>query len=133
MSLVQLAKKKKTKLGAVTTLGRSRDNTLCILEGSASRFHAKIWLDNNIPCTSHMSTDVANDTTDIKDLDSAAGTFVNDKKIQVTPLKPGDVITIGETAKYEFCVKDHKKIFCLKENSHSNKRPEYPTSSSSLV
>eukprot|EP01127_Copromyxa_protea_P015267 TRINITY_DN436_c0_g1_i1.p1 TRINITY_DN436_c0_g1~~TRINITY_DN436_c0_g1_i1.p1 ORF type:complete len:792 (+),score=115.46 TRINITY_DN436_c0_g1_i1:55-2430(+) len=98
MSLVPVPKKKKIKLPAVATMGRSRDNTVPVMEGSVSRFHAKIWVENNVPL--------------IKDLDSAAGTMVNNKKvIAATPLKPGDIITIGEMTKFEFCIKDSKKIF----------------------
>jgi len=67
----------------VTTIGRSSMNDLPIADKMLSRQHARIVRDNNGGLS-------------VEDLGSRNGTFVNgDRLVTLTPLKPGDRITVG--------------------------------------
>jgi pSer/pThr/pTyr-binding forkhead associated (FHA) protein len=70
-----------TLTGTELTIGRSREADIVVNEGKVSRLHASIIL---------WGGDYV-----IKDLGSRNGTMVNDKKIEVAVLKPGDRVTIG--------------------------------------
>jgi type II secretory ATPase GspE/PulE/Tfp pilus assembly ATPase PilB-like protein len=70
------------------TIGRGPDNTISIIDERASRLHCAI------------EQDVAGSWL-VKDLGSRNGTKLNDVKIDLSPLKPGDVIKIGS---HEFLI-----------------------------
>ena len=63
------------------SIGRSRDNTLSLRGMGISRKHATIYLVDN-----HIF---------VRDLGSKNGTYVNQKAISETEIKPGDVVEIG--------------------------------------
>src|SRR5207237_1711577 len=65
-----------------TTIGRVEDNTFQIPEPSVSSHHCEVLLKGN---------DVL-----IKDLNSTNGTFINSEKITEAPLKPGQVLRLGQ-------------------------------------
>jgi len=65
-----------------TTIGRVEDNTFQIPEPSVSSHHCEVLLKGN---------DVL-----IKDLNSTNGTFINGEKITEAPLKPGQVLRLGQ-------------------------------------
>jgi pSer/pThr/pTyr-binding forkhead associated (FHA) protein/subtilisin family serine protease len=71
---------------AGTALGRSRDNDIYLDDRLASRWHARI--------------DVQQGAFVISDLGSANGTFVNGQRIQRQPLRNGDEIRIGDSRLY---------------------------------
>lgn len=64
------------------TIGRSRENTLVLSDGSVSAHHAII-------------TTLFN-ASFIDDLGSTNGTFVNGKRIMKHTLHDGDTVTVGE-------------------------------------
>ena len=64
-------------------IGRSRDNQVQLTDLRVSRLHARIRY--------------AQGAWFIQDQNSAAGTWVNRKRITATRLNPGDQITIGDT------------------------------------
>ena len=66
-----------------TSVGRSRDNTIRLVDERASRHHARI--------------DLQQGAFVIRDLESANGTFVNGQRIQRHKLRSGDEIRIGDT------------------------------------
>jgi pSer/pThr/pTyr-binding forkhead associated (FHA) protein len=68
------------------TLGRSRDNDVYLSDRLASRWHARI--------------DVQQGAFVISDLGSANGTFVNGQRIQRQVLRNGDEIRIGDSRLY---------------------------------
>ncbi|CEO94303.1 hypothetical protein PBRA_000088, partial [Plasmodiophora brassicae] len=75
--------KLRAKDGSIT-IGRSSANGICLVDDqNVSRNHARI----NI----HRSS------CEIVDLGSTAGTFVNGVRVDLSPIKPGDVIRIGNT------------------------------------
>jgi pSer/pThr/pTyr-binding forkhead associated (FHA) protein len=65
------------------TMGRSKDATVTLDDNSCSRIHCAIryWDDDFI----------------VKDMHSRNGTFLNNEKITVSTLSPGDVLKIGAT------------------------------------
>jgi pSer/pThr/pTyr-binding forkhead associated (FHA) protein len=65
-----------------TTIGRLEDNTFPILEASVSSHHCEILLKGN---------DVI-----VKDLNSTNGTFINGDRITESPLKPGQILRLGQ-------------------------------------
>jgi pSer/pThr/pTyr-binding forkhead associated (FHA) protein len=65
-----------------TTVGRVEDNTFQIAEASVSSHHCEILL---------QGTDVV-----VHDLNSTNGTFINGEKITDSPLKPGQVLRLGQ-------------------------------------
>ena len=68
----------------IVTVGRSNENDLVLADRSVSRWHAKIHING--------------DNISIEDLNSANGVVVNFKRIkEITPIKQGDEIVIGET------------------------------------
>ena len=74
----------------VTTIGSMKGNTIVIQDGSVSRRHAAIKIDQ-------MRYEVA-------DMNSTNGVLVNGARIHKVFLKDGDSITIGSTV-VEFCLK----------------------------
>ena len=64
-----------------TTIGRLDDNTFQIAEPSVSSHHCEVLL---------KGSDVV-----IKDLNSTNGTFINGEKISEAPLKPGQLLRLG--------------------------------------
>ena len=65
-----------------TTIGRVEDNTFQIAEPSVSSHHCEILL---------KGSDVI-----VKDLNSTNGTFINGEKIAEAPLKPGQILRLGQ-------------------------------------
>jgi pSer/pThr/pTyr-binding forkhead associated (FHA) protein len=65
-----------------TTIGRVEDNTFQIAEPSVSSHHCEVLLKGN---------DVI-----VKDLNSTNGTFINGEKITEAPLKPGQILRLGQ-------------------------------------
>src|SRR5215470_14806812 len=65
-----------------TTVGRVEDNTFQIAEPSVSSHHCEVLLRGN---------DVI-----IKDLNSTNGTFINGEKISESPIKPGQILRLGQ-------------------------------------
>ena len=69
----------------ISTMGRSMQNDICILDTESSRYHCKIA--NN------------SGTLTLEDLNSTNGISVNNKSVAgVIELTPGDLIKIGNTA-----------------------------------
>ncbi len=62
-------------------LGRAQDNDIVIEDSLVSRHHAKIFIEHH--------------SVVIEDLDTANGTFVNQKRIERHILSSGDIIQIG--------------------------------------
>jgi pSer/pThr/pTyr-binding forkhead associated (FHA) protein len=65
-----------------TTIGRLEDNTFQIPEPSVSSHHCEVLLNGS--------------NVVIKDLNSTNGTFINGDKISESPLKPGQVLRLGQ-------------------------------------
>jgi len=65
-----------------TTIGRVEDNTFQIAEPSVSSHHCEVFLRGN---------DVI-----IKDLNSTNGTFINGEKVSESPIKPGQILRLGQ-------------------------------------
>lgn len=65
-----------------TTIGRVEDNTFQIAEPSISSHHCEVLLRGN---------DVV-----IKDLNSTNGTFINGEKVTESPIKPGQILRLGQ-------------------------------------
>jgi serine/threonine-protein kinase len=63
------------------TVGRDRSCGVILAHPAVSRRHAKITRDG--------------ETFFVEDLQSANGTYVNDRKVDRSPLKPGDVVRFG--------------------------------------
>jgi len=70
------------RLGRQASIGRVRDNDICIPTPSISRKHAVIAL--------------TADGYVITDLESGNGTFVNDERVQMRKLKDGDQVRLGD-------------------------------------
>src|SRR5882757_1204629 len=64
-----------------TTIGRLEDNSFQIAEPSVSSHHCEVLV---------KGADVV-----IKDLNSTNGTFINGEKISEAPLKPGQLLRLG--------------------------------------
>jgi len=65
-----------------TTVGRVEDNVFQIPEPSVSSHHCEVMLRGN---------DIV-----VKDLDSTNGTFINGQKVSEGPLKPGQILRLGQ-------------------------------------
>jgi len=65
-----------------TTVGRVEDNSFQIAEPSVSSHHAELLLRGN---------DVI-----VRDLNSTNGTFINGEKIAESPIKPGQILRLGQ-------------------------------------
>lgn len=65
-----------------TTIGRVEDNAFQIAEQSVSSHHCEILL---------KGTDVL-----VKDLNSTNGTYINGEKVSEKPLKPGQILRLGQ-------------------------------------
>lgn len=62
-----------------------------------------IWIEDNAISRKHFRiTKGANKDCLIEDLNSTNGTFVNNRRVQVSPLKPGDKIQISTTTIIQF-------------------------------
>jgi pSer/pThr/pTyr-binding forkhead associated (FHA) protein len=65
-----------------TTIGRADDNVFPITEPSVSGHHCEVIV---------RGKDVV-----VKDLNSTNGTFIDDNKITESPLKPGQILRLGQ-------------------------------------
>src|SRR5512133_2085206 len=65
-----------------TTIGRVEDNVFQIAEPSVSSHHCEVLLHGN--------------EVVVKDLNSTNGTFVNGQKVSDSPLKPGQILRLGQ-------------------------------------
>jgi predicted component of type VI protein secretion system len=65
-----------------TTIGRLDDNSFQIQEQSISSHHCEVLLKGN---------DVV-----VKDLNSTNGTYINGEKVSEKPLKPGQILRLGQ-------------------------------------
>ena len=65
-----------------TTIGRVEDNTFQIAEPSVSSHHCEVLL---------RGSEVV-----VKDLDSTNGTFINGEKVTESPLRPGQILRLGQ-------------------------------------
>lgn len=65
-----------------TTIGRLEDNSFPIVEGSVSSHHCEILLRGN--------------EIVVKDLNSTNGTFISGERITESPLKPGQILRLGQ-------------------------------------
>jgi len=65
-----------------TTIGRVEDNTFQIAEPSVSSHHCEVLL---------RGSEVV-----VKDLNSTNGTFINGEKITEGPIKPGQILRLGQ-------------------------------------
>src|SRR3974390_2980881 len=68
--------------GEKTTIGRVEDNIFQVAEPSVSSHHCEILLQGN---------DVI-----VRDLNSTNGTFINGEKVSESPLKPGQILRLGQ-------------------------------------
>ncbi|HRJ49609.1 MAG: Flp pilus assembly complex ATPase component TadA [Phycisphaeraceae bacterium] len=84
-----------TRIGRdAVSIGRGLENTICLRDDRASRAHCVIEPDGRGGYV-------------VRDLNSRNGTKVNDRKISVAPLRPGDVLRIGS---HEFLVEPDESI-----------------------
>src|SRR6266700_8112480 len=65
-----------------TTIGRVEDNTFQIPEPSVSSHHCEVLL---------KGSDVV-----VHDLNSTNGTFINGEKVTESPIKPGQILRLGQ-------------------------------------
>ncbi len=65
-----------------TTIGRVEDNVFQIPEPSVSSHHCEVLLQGN---------DIV-----VKDLNSTNGTYINGQKVTEGPLKPGQILRLGQ-------------------------------------
>ena len=65
-----------------TTIGRVEDNTFSITDPSVSSHHCEVLL---------RGTEVV-----VRDLNSTNGSFINGEKITEAPLKPGQILRLGQ-------------------------------------
>jgi two-component system, cell cycle response regulator len=68
---------------AVLTIGRGRDNDICVNHRSVSRNHVEVHVDER--------------GAQLRDLRSTNGTFVNDQQVSTVFLRDGDRIKVGRT------------------------------------
>jgi FHA domain len=71
----------------IMTIGRTRENDICIASNAVSRDHARLLLSSR--------------SVTIVDMDSANGCFVNDERVRKHKLRDGDVVRIGDRS-YRF-------------------------------
>jgi serine/threonine protein kinase len=69
--------------GTPLLVGRSKDTQTKLNDPSASRVHCQVHFEG--------------DQVVVQDRQSAAGTWVNGKRVTQQPLRPGDVIRVGDT------------------------------------
>lgn len=82
-----------------TTIGRVEDNVFQIAEPSVSSHHCEVLVRGN---------DIL-----VKDLNSTNGTFVNGEKVTEGPLKPGQILRLGQVEmrlETETPAAPHKKL-----------------------
>src|SRR5437667_154152 len=65
-----------------TTIGRVEDNTFQISEPSVSSHHCEVMVRGN--------------EVIVKDLNSTNGTYINGEKITESPIKPGQILRLGQ-------------------------------------
>ena len=94
--LINLESKRDYRVDTVPwRIGRSRINSLSIDDHSVSRVHAEINIDD--AAKFHLS-----------DLESLNGVYVNEKKVEISPLTDGDIIDIGDV-RFRFEVQPKSK------------------------
>lgn len=93
------------------TIGRAKDNVICIDDVMLSRYHCVIERAKPRAENGNLGIDEVNPSdvpsVHIKDLGSRNGTKVNGQKISDAPLKPGDVVKIGN---YGFMVEAEETL-----------------------
>ncbi|HZR20850.1 MAG TPA: FHA domain-containing protein [Verrucomicrobiae bacterium] len=65
-----------------TSIGRVEDNAFQIAEPSVSSHHCEVFLRGN--------------EVIVKDLNSTNGTFINGEKVTESPVKPGQILRLGQ-------------------------------------
>ena len=78
--------------GEEATIGRGKGNTICLEDGNCSRFHCSV--------DSHL------DRYRVSDCGSFNGTYLNNTKVDVAFLSPGDKIQVGGTIIYFVLTED---------------------------
>ncbi|MGH7863468.1 MAG: FHA domain-containing protein [Candidatus Binataceae bacterium] len=68
--------------GGATSMGRALDNDVVVSDGSVSRHHASVEAENG--------------KFVIRDLNSQNGTFVQDQRVNESPLQEGDSVRLGD-------------------------------------
>ncbi len=86
-----------------STLGRAPDSTVVLQDPLASSRHAYVVRHEGKWC--------------IRDLGSTNGTFVNDQRVELTDLAPGDRVRIGSTV-FEFVVEPEVVVPRVKLDDH---------------
>ena len=97
------------------TMGRGPNNVIVLVDPKASRRHCVI--------------EKSDEGIIIRDLGSRNGTTVNGSKIEVSPLKEGDIIGVGDTLIYFGKKKEvpkEKAEFCLFVVSGEHEGKEFP-------
>jgi general secretion pathway protein E len=82
------------------TIGRSPENVICLEDGLLSRFHCVIEPAPERPVNGEFGVDETGAPVDaptfhLRDLGSRNGTKLNGQKVNDAPLRPGDIIKLG--------------------------------------
>ncbi|RKY19067.1 MAG: hypothetical protein DRP63_01180 [Planctomycetota bacterium] len=101
--------------GFPITMGRGANNVIVLIDPKASRRHCVI--------------EKSDEGIIIRDLGSRNGTTVNGSRIEVSPLKEGDIIGVGDTLIYfgrKKEVREEKAEFCLYVVRGEHEGKEFP-------
>lgn len=86
-------------------IGRASGNDLRVESSGISRYHARLSIDG--------------DSILVQDLESTNGTYVNSRKVDTAPLKPGDKISIGDLVLTAVLIDDEPESPTLGESAPS--------------
>ena len=85
----------------VVRSGREAGRSIALAAGQALTFGrlptCDVQVDDESVSRRHCTLHAREDGCDVTDLQSANGTFVNDKRVPVADLQPGDKLRIGST------------------------------------